>query len=410
MELFRSQVIDHQSRRLYGHVALTTPLSTRLISALIGVIVAGLLVAVFTGNYARQEKVTGWLKPDKGLIKLVASQLGTVEKVHVESGQVVKAGDPLVTLDFDIVLSGGSGVVQSAVLEMDEQIAQLESLLRLTEAKYDQEVAMVEGHLLSARMGLPLLENQLAIVDDRIGKANRVLRMYEDASRKGAASALELENRRSNVLALQQSRSGIELDIQTKNSQIENYSKQLSSIPVQRQTELADVLGRLSGLRAQKVQLARGGSVVMAAPVTGRIASLPISDGQSIRPQQLAISILPIDGRLEAELYVPTRAVGFVKKGQDVRLKFDAFPAQKFGVTHGQIISVSKTIFEPSELPPTLGLTESAYRILVALDQQQVRAHGDYYPLQSGMTLTAHIVQEDRKLWEVILDPLLSRV
>lgn len=138
--------------------------------------------------------------------------------------------------------------------------------------------------------------------------------------------------------------------------------------------------------------------MVMTAPVSGRVAALPVTKGQSIRPQELAIALLPEGGLLEEELFVPTRAAGFIREGQNVQVQFEAFPFQKFGVAQGTVAAASKTIFEPTELPVNLGLAEPVYRVVVGLEDQQVDAYGEKFPLQAGMTLKADIVQEKRKL------------
>lgn len=102
--------------------------------------------------------------------------------------------------------------------------------------------------------------------------------------------------------------------------------------------------------------------------------------------------------------------MGFIQEGQEVRLQFHAFPFQKFGVVAGEVSSVSKTIFEPTELPVTLGVVEPVYRVRVNISNQYVEAYNDRFPLQAGMTLSADIIQENRKLWAVLLDPLIARL
>ncbi|MDE0556726.1 MAG: hypothetical protein OXI24_21140 [Candidatus Poribacteria bacterium] len=87
MELFRQQVIERRTKRLFGEIALASPVSTWWVTGLIGMVVLGILVSLLVGSYARKEIVPGWLKPDQGLVRIVSPQLGTVEYVHVVEGQ-----------------------------------------------------------------------------------------------------------------------------------------------------------------------------------------------------------------------------------------------------------------------------------------------------------------------------------
>lgn len=410
MELFRKQAIEHQGNRLYGEVALTTPVSTWVLTGLIGTIIAGIAIALFLGSYARKETVSGWLTPDKGLVKIVSPQLGTVATVHVEEGQAVAAKAHLITLDLDTVFAGGDGVIETALRELEAQIDEREKLITLTARRFEQDAKTLQGQLESAQTELVRLQQQSQVLNERITAANGVLERYSLSAEENATSILDVERQRESVLALQQSAAQVSQQIDTKRGEIATQQNQIEGLPVQRDTALAELRQAVSSLRAQRAQLSRQGSMVMTAPVSGRVAALPVTNGQSIRPQELAIALLPEGGLLEAELFVPTRAAGFIREGQNVRVQFEAFPVQRFGVAQGTVAAISKTIFEPTELPVTLGLAEPVYRVMVSLENQQVDAYGEKFPLQAGMTLKADIVQEKRKLWEVLLEPLLSRI
>ncbi len=115
--------------------------------------------------------------------------------------------------------------------------------------------------------------------------------------------------------------------LEIKLGELATHRLRLEGVPVRRQTALAELRAALSSLRAQLAQVARQGSIVLQAPVADRIAALPISGGQSMRPRQLAVSLLPRGGRLEAELFAPTRAAGFIQTGQTVRREPAVAPA-----------------------------------------------------------------------------------
>ena len=385
-------------------------MSTWVLTGLIGTIIAGAIIALLFGEYARKETVSGWLRPSKGLVRIVSPQLGIVEAVHVEEGEVVKEGDALVALNFDNAFVGGSGVVEIALAELDVQIAERQQLISLTEQRLEQDDRVISSQLSTAQMELSALEEQQEVVRQRLESANGLLERYGALAADGAATFLEVERQRENVLAFEESATQISRLIDGKRGEVETHRGRLDALPLDFQTALAELREGLAGLRAQKAQLARQGSIVMVAPVSGRVAGLPVSPGESLRPQELVVALLPEGGLLEAELFVPTRAVGFIQEGQEVRLQFHAFPFQRFGVTMGLVSSVSKTIFEPSELPVTLGVAEPVYRVRVSVDSQYVEAYGERFPLQAGMTLTADIVQENRRLWEVLLDPLIARL
>jgi membrane fusion protein len=105
-----------------------------------------------------------------------------------------------------------------------------------------------------------------------------------------------------------------------------------------------------------------------------------------------------------------------VRPGQTVYLRYAAYPYQKFGLHRGHITAVSVTPFAPSELPSNLasqliaqaGSNEALYRINVQLDEQDIKAYGETLPLKAGLTLDADVLQERRKVWEWVLEPVLA--
>jgi membrane fusion protein len=138
------------------------------------------------------------------------------------------------------------------------------------------------------------------------------------------------------------------------------------------------------------------------------VANIQATVGQVADPKRRQLVILPLEGPLQATLFVPTRAIGFVRPGQKVRLLYDAFPFQRFGTYSGQIVSVSKTILSEAGVAAPLELKEPAYKVIAALDRPDIDANGQKIPLQAGMLLQADILLEKRELIGWLLDPLMN--
>ena len=115
---------------------------------------------------------------------------------------------------------------------------------------------------------------------------------------------------------------------------------------------------------------------------------------------------MPEGAKLSAELYAPTRAIGFVEPGKETRLLYDAFPYQRFGSSLGTVASISRIAIDPRETDIPLPLEESVYRVQVDLQNQHVAAYGKRTSLQPGMTLQANIVLERQSFLAWLLQPL----
>jgi len=111
---------------------------------------------------------------------------------------------------------------------------------------------------------------------------------------------------------------------------------------------------------------------------------------------------------LQAELFVPSRAIGFVKPGQPVRILYDAFPYQHFGTYRGEIVDVSQTILTGTDAGAPFKLSEPAYRVVASLERSDIDADGKRIALQPDMLLKADIILERRSLMSWLTRPLQS--
>ena len=174
---------------------------------------------------------------------------------------------------------------------------------------------------------------------------------------------------------------------------------------------MSDGAGQLDDLSATEQRIAdvKGrGAYVIRTPTDGRVSTLQARVGQFADPQQLQLEMIPEDAILQAELFVPARAIGFVETGQPVRILYDAFPYQHFGSYRGQITNVSQTILTAADAAGPIKLNEPAYRVTAELERAYINAHGKKVPLQPDMLLRADIILESRSLMSWLTSPILS--
>jgi membrane fusion protein len=129
--------------------------------------------------------------------------------------------------------------------------------------------------------------------------------------------------------------------------------------------------------------------------------------GERVDASRPVLSIVPEDAELQAHLYIPTRAIGFVQEGQAVRLRYDAYPYQRFGIYEGVITQVSNAVLTQNEIP-LLAVKEPVYKVIASLSRQSVTAYGVEVPLKPGILLSADVELDNRSLIEWLLDPLYS--
>ncbi len=147
---------------------------------------------------------------------------------------------------------------------------------------------------------------------------------------------------------------------------------------------------------------------MVKAPRAGIVATLLIKPGETVSAGEPLLTVVPRRSRLEAQLLVPSSAIGFVRRSQQVVLRYQAFPYQRFGLYFGRVVQVSRSALSPQEVAALVGQqsTIPLYRVMVRLRDQTVRAYGQPVALRPGMTLHADILLDRRRLIEWVLEPL----
>lgn len=101
--------------------------------------------------------------------------------------------------------------------------------------------------------------------------------------------------------------------------------------------------------------------------------------------------------------------MGLIQPGAQVRLRLDSYPYEKFGSAAGRVLSIAPTSSMPAELPQGPDKSGPVFRIVVELAQQHIELNAQRrYPLQPGMTLSADVLLERRRLVEYLLAPLMG--
>lgn len=182
-------------------------------------------------------------------------------------------------------------------------------------------------------------------------------------------------------------------------------------MPGQRQASDANFQRDIALLEQEQVETQARGELAVRAPVSGVIATQLVKPGQAVQAGQPLLVLLPGDGKLEAQLLVPSRAIGFIGTGDTVLLRYQAYPYQKFGHYMGHVTRISRSALTASEQGALTGNTETGeqrYHVTVALARQSVTAYSQTEPLKPGMLLEADILGERRRLIEWLFEPLYS--
>ncbi len=409
--LFRPEALAAHTELRWGRPIGLIPLSWKIVSVFLAVLIVAVGVFLTTATYARKETVRGILKPVGGEARVLATQGGVLRALYVAEGALVERGTPLAKITRETLLSDGA-IADEQVLEgLRQEEATLRDRLRalagaapLDAVSMASSVAVLESDRAAALESARLGDARLAIATQRVTSARPLVA-------SGLIAAEELRRREEAELALRQEIAAARGRARSLEAQIRELTARRARLPfdqAQQRSQLEAALASLSQRRAQ-AEAARG--YELRAQVSGRVSGVQVALGQSLDPSRPLMTLTPSGARLTAEVYVPSRAIGFIRAGQKVRLLYDAFPYQRFGAAQGTVEAVSATVLLPQEVNAALRseeFREPVYRVTVRLVRQDMLAFGQVMDLSAGMALTADIILEHRSFAEWLFEPILA--
>lgn len=410
-ELFRRESLEAKRSSWLGGLSLAQPLRLWLLTGFMTLVAVLLIGFLAIGSYSRRSQVTGQLVPDLGLTTLIAPSSGVANRIFRSEGDVVNAGTPLVQIEAPRTLSDGKDMLTSIRLGMDSRDESVTAIGRSQIAQIDAQVSGTRGQLAIARQELHQVEQATATRRQQVRLARETAEKYRRIAGQKFISQVQVDQQEQALLAQVNEQQALERQATAVRRDIARMEQTLRELPELRTAQAATTNRDLAVIRQERVQLEANDGLLVKAPVAGLVASRLIEPGQAVRMGQPLLSLLPEGSRLEAQLLVPSRAIGFVAPGNTVLLRYQAYPYQKFGQHVGRITRISSNAInpgQPSELPGGLQPAEPFFRVLVELEAQTITAYGRREPLRPGMLLEADVLSERRKLYEWLLEPLYS--
>ncbi|KVN23234.1 anibiotic ABC transporter [Burkholderia stagnalis] len=408
--LFRQEALDATRHKLMGTVSLYSPPWRWLTIGVATATTFALVAFLVFGTYTKRERVAGQILPAKGLLTVAPPLMGTVIDTRVREGQTVAAGAELMAVSAEVATELGS---------TRERVGEQ---LRLQRTRLEADLASQSQLRDEANRGLraraAALNDQLAQIAlqktqraRQIELAQRQLGKLQSMREQGYASNSQVEQQEAALLDAQarvQDLARQRLDVE---QQLDQIRQQLRELPLNTRNQQNDIERKLADVDQSIAENEARRAVILRAPQASVVAALLAKPGQVVNAGQSVVSLLPQGAQLEAQLMVPSRAIGFVRPGARVVLRYQAYPFQKFGQQFGRVSEVSRTALSPQEVANLTGQTnvpEQLYRVIVALDRQDIAAYGKREALRPGMALEADVLIDTRRLIEWVLEPLYA--
>ena len=412
--LFREQVQDTYKNKYFGTVIIHQPISSLICTIIILSLITTVVSFSYFGMYTKKAKAHGLLATEKGVLKLLAPNSGTLIDIKALEGKTIQAGQPLFILSNDRYTTSGEtnnqilAQIENRIQTLEKRKIESSNNLQLRTASLNKRLQAIEDEKRQLNIELTLLDKRAAISQNNLNRSKELLN-------KGFISPAQYQKEEDEYLILQsQKQNSIRINIGLEKEKIEVIS-QLNQENNQFKKEEADISHNRSLLTQEVAENELRKNQIIIAPFNGLITGLNVEIGQKVSENALLASFIPINEKLIAKVYINSGKIGFIRPGQKVLLRYAAYPYQKFGMASGKIKHITQSPYALQELHPQIASIMNVnehgdlyYQVDIALDAQTIMAYGKAQKLRPGMLLEADIQLETRRLYEWILEPIYS--
>jgi len=360
--------------------------------------------------------VQGKLQPASGVQAIEASVPGVVDDVAVVEGQRVARGDLLLRFDArdaETRLSSAQRnrdrlqnqvTINRVVLgEQPESSLSANQKALLKSQRQDND-----GHLEAESAAIRRSKVRIAGLRQSLSTAEMVADRYQALQREGASSELQVVAALAKVTEFRTSLDAEEEElIRLQSRRDADQGGREARLRKEIEANLNRIASLDTEIRKAEVLLSR---ISVQAPISGLVFDLNVSrgdvvpGGKGVKPM---LQIIPEDD-LQAKIYIPNEAIGFIRKGQRADISLAAFNASDYGYLPATVQRIGSDALTPKEQQRELGQDAKGlyFPATLKLESQALTVGQRSVPLQPGMSLTADLHLRTRRFISAITDML----
>jgi membrane fusion protein len=352
----------------------------------------------------RIAKSGGYTTGQSNVAKVNSSQVGVLLSLDVNDHTVVKRGQVVGEVTSE-------RFSQNRSLDADQaHLAAHKTSLGKTElinVNNNEKISFRATQLKidSASLELGSVMHELGLSKQRLEDLVRQLERQNDLQSQGFVSKEAVEQKRSEWLlqklglsALERSRLQLEREIATQQEELQLIASRTQSQRAQLWRDMATSEQEFNEHSSKRIQL--------IAPIDGVVTQISVAAGQTVRPDLPIMTIVPQDSAAEVLLLIPSRSIGFIRIGQKVSVRYQAYPYEHYGRHYGVVKEIASAALPPQEVVQHIKVDEPVYTVRVSLPSNYLEYQGKQLPLSPGMVVEADVELDRLKIYQWLLEPL----
>ena len=410
--LYRREAIEYKKNHWQGKALLLAGLPAWLIMLLTAIFLMMLIATVTFCSFTQRIDVRGEVITLPHSINIFSPQQGSVINQFVSIGDLVEKDAPLYEIDISRNTSSGN-VSAAQVGVINEKILNSQGIIEKLTRNKSETVSAIEVQLKTATESLKETNRMLTNTQTGLKKMHDNLSSYDGYLKKGYITK-DQYNYQHSLYFQQQS---AYQSLVSQKMQLESQLTQLNSDKITKAADFDNQIltqnNQTNDYRNQLVESNANGNLIIKAMTAGRIESLSVTKGQMVDNGSSLAQIKPTgDIEYYLILWLPNNAIPYVKPGDTINIRYDAFPSDKFGQFPGQVMSISSMPASRQEMSEYTNVNNGAvqqelalYKALVKIKNKEFEYNGENLKLSDGLKAQAIVFLEKRPLYMWMFTP-----
>ncbi|WP_406894559.1 HlyD family secretion protein [Serratia marcescens] len=410
--MFRREAIENRAKKWRGRAVLLPGIPLWLVVAFCSIFLLSFLTFILSGTYTRRVNVSGEITSYPRAVNISSGFQGFIIKKFVTEGQMVKKGDPI--YQIDISKSTHNGVVSdNQRKDIESQIARIDRIISRLESNKTVTLSTLKNQRLQYGKAFERSTEILKRAEEGITIMKRNMDNYRSYQTKGLISNDQLINQVARYYQQQN-------NLLSLSGQNEQNSLQITNLDNQIQTQAAEFDNRIYQMELQRYDLKKellntdlSGEVIIRSLSDGKIDSLSVTVGQMVNVGDSLLQVIPQSiTHYYLVIWVPNEAIPYITIGDRLNVRYEAFPAEKFGQFSATVEIISKTPASKQEMLTYQGAprnTQSSaipyYKVIVKPEKQVIAYHNKTMSLENGMKAQSILFLEERKIYQWMISP-----
>ena len=410
--IYRKEAIEYKKIHWKGKALLLAGIPAWLVTLLASLFLIALVLSLIFCTFTQRIDVRGEVITLPHSVNVFAPQQGFVVNQHVKVGDIVNKGQPL--YELDVSRNTINGNVSAAQIEViNEKIANAEDIIsKLTRNKAETLTAL-DKQIKTTSASLAETNRMLATTQVGLNKMHTNLSSYDKYLKDGLITK-DQYNYQHSLYFQQQS---AYQSLVTQKMQLESQLTQTNSDKITKAADFDNQISsqhnQINDYKNQLVESNANGNLIIKATTNGKIESLAVTKGQMVENGSSLAQIKPTeDIEYYLILWLPNNTIPYVKPGDTINIRYDAFPADKFGQFPGKVISISSVPASRQEMAEYTNVNNGTsqqelalYKAIIKIKDKTFNYNGKTLTLSNGLKAQAVVFLEERPLYMWMFTP-----